>query len=200
MPEPGIKVSDSAELWRLDVNITYNSSHPLGPEYDNNPENCVPSIKVILYDSTVPLDYPEIFTTCGVPPGRPLGHAITLPAVTASSEWPTYVDTFRINDAVGELKSNAVDGIFGSMYVRDFKYYNGEPPRITWDRQQGIECDVGKNGTAPCQFSLPFTFSSPLVTVETSKRGTDALKIFTDEGSILGAILFITWFLGIFIN
>ncbi|KAI4862465.1 hypothetical protein F4820DRAFT_450946 [Hypoxylon rubiginosum] len=191
MSDPGVEVSDSAEFWQLDVNITYNSSHPLGPEYENNSDSYVPSIKAILYDSALPVNYSDMFNTQGSPLGRLLRHAITIPAVTATPKWPAYVDTFRTIDGAGDLKLK---------YAQNYKFYHGQRPWLTWDNQLGTKCDVGRNGTAPCQLSLPFTFSSPMVTVERSSRGTDTLTILIDEGSILGAILFFTWFFGIFIT
>jgi hypothetical protein len=52
---------------------------------------------------------------------------------------------------------------------------------------------------SPCYFTTRMTMSSMLVTSQTSTRGTNWQKILFDEGSIVGGIMFVTWFLGIYI-
>ena len=51
----------------------------------------------------------------------------------------------------------------------------------------------------PCIFNTVLYISSMLVTTQTSARGTSWIKMILDEGSIVGGITFVTWFLGIYI-
>nr|OQO22447.1 hypothetical protein B0A51_06245 [Rachicladosporium sp. CCFEE 5018] len=64
---------------------------------------------------------------------------------------------------------------------------------------ENSHCDVGGNNYtgANCSFSM-FISQSNVITTQKSSHGTNALKILTDEGGILGGILFVTWFFGIF--
>jgi len=51
----------------------------------------------------------------------------------------------------------------------------------------------------PCWLLMTVRMRSPLFTTQTSSHGTTALKILIDEGGILGAIFFFTWFAGIYV-
>ena len=78
-------------------------------------------------------------------------------------------------------------------------HYYRYVPRVT---------NVSK-GSAPASNSssdellnfVTFGFGVPsgMINTYTIDHGTSTMKILTDEGGILGAILFLTWFLGIFI-
>ncbi|KAI1764876.1 hypothetical protein GGR53DRAFT_465976 [Hypoxylon sp. FL1150] len=194
MTDPGAQVS--ILRWYLAVNLTYNSTGPLG---DNTPADYLPYMKAFLYDSTLPLNFSELFNRCGPPWGNVFAQEISIPAVNAGSGWPVYVDVLQIDDKAGDLATDG-PGFECSPTLENYKYYTGRAPPLTWDTSMGNECDVGRNASAtPCPLILSFQLSSPLVSVQTSRRGSHTLKILIDEGSILGAILFITWFFGIFV-
>ncbi|TKA33980.1 hypothetical protein B0A54_14857 [Friedmanniomyces endolithicus] len=65
----------------------------------------------------------------------------------------------------------------------------------------GPQCDLGLPGyTGPCPASLMVSYSSLLVTTLRSNHGTDWLKMLLEEGSIVGGIMFVTWFFNIFVT
>lgn len=81
-----------------------------------------------------------------------------------------------------------------------YAYYTGVADTAFLDLPLAdSRCDVGGDDYQGnnCTFTL-YTVQSPVVTTQKSAHGTDALKILTDEGGILGGILFVTWFFGIF--
>ncbi|KAK0275426.1 hypothetical protein LTR35_011128 [Friedmanniomyces endolithicus] len=71
-------------------------------------------------------------------------------------------------------------------------------PMITGQEDQ---CDLGlPNYTGPCPAVLTMSYSSLLVTTLRSSHGTDWLKMLLEEGSIVGGIMFVTWFFNIFVT
>ena len=67
-------------------------------------------------------------------------------------------------------------------------------------------CDL-PNGTLPtdkqhrpphCIGAIDLKFDSLLVTKQTSSYSKSRVTMFTDEGGIIGAVMFVTWFFGIF--
>ncbi|KAK5126767.1 hypothetical protein LTR85_009701 [Meristemomyces frigidus] len=53
--------------------------------------------------------------------------------------------------------------------------------------------------TADCQTHLSIYFDSFMVATETSARGTDWKRMLLDEGSIVGGVVFVMWFLTIYV-
>jgi hypothetical protein len=49
----------------------------------------------------------------------------------------------------------------------------------------------------PCQGGIDVQFSSMLVTTQTSRYSRDRTQMLTDEGGVVGGIMFVTWFLSI---
>lgn len=77
--------------------------------------------------------------------------------------------------------------------VTDFAAVNGQP---------SVRCPESNHtgaGAVNCTVTLWVNFASSLVTTQKSERATNTLRILTDEGSIAGGVLFLTWFLGIFV-
>ncbi|TKA81680.1 hypothetical protein B0A55_01346 [Friedmanniomyces simplex] len=63
------------------------------------------------------------------------------------------------------------------------------------------QCDLGlPNYTGPCRAVLTMKFSSLIVTTLRSDHGTDWKQMLLDEGSIVGGIMFVTWFFNIFVT
>jgi hypothetical protein len=112
-----------------------------------------------------------------------------------------YAETFQIDDKIGALEgstkgdnsSNSEDG-----HLQQYTYYTGR--EINWPGY-ALTCDTSyeENYQGPCFFALVLALQSSLVTTQTSSRGTDTLQILIDEGSILGGVLFFTWFFSIFV-
>jgi hypothetical protein len=77
------------------------------------------------------------------------------------------------------------------MQLSMYNYYDGTETDFA-----GIEnCGVH---SADCKLMLTVWLTSTMVNTQQSKRGTDPLSIFIDEGGIIGGLQFLTWFLEIF--
>ncbi|KAK5674948.1 hypothetical protein LTS10_012360 [Elasticomyces elasticus] len=66
---------------------------------------------------------------------------------------------------------------------------------------KGYQCDLGRpDYNGPCPAKLSMSFSSLLVTTLKSSNGIDTEQMLLDEGSIVGGIMFVTWFFNIFVT
>lgn len=62
-------------------------------------------------------------------------------------------------------------------------------------------CDLGnRDYTGPCKGTLTMSFSSWMITTQRSMRASDWKQMLLDEGAIVGGVMFVTWFLGIFVQ
>ena len=61
----------------------------------------------------------------------------------------------------------------------------------------GTSPPANPDDPSPCTGDVDIKFSSMLVTTQTSTYGRSQIEMITDEGGIIGAITFITWFMGI---
>jgi hypothetical protein len=108
-----------------------------------------------------------------------------------------------INDKV-----KAIDySDFSSICDRpEFRHYSTYRQSLVQYGQpyQAPNCRI--NGTVPpewdqlwpCQGHIDLTFGSMLVTTLTSDYSRDRVQMLTDEGGIIGGIMFGTWFFSIF--
>jgi len=145
--------------------------HPEGPS------NLISSAPITLTDSTdvqLTVQGARVFDKAEVLPGRTALVAQYQHGQPATDIWDyTYYDTQINNDNSGmKLNENSF-------------------------------CNVASPGFAgyhnPCWLEMTVRMRSPLFSTQTSSHGTTPLKILIDEGSILGAIFFFTWFASIFV-
>lgn len=120
------------------------------------------------------------------------------------------VQRSEISDTAGVLPMPRAameqnSGDLTDFALRRYIYFDAQTnvandgPPLTQDK---VCNDTGIWGTAhgnDCVLGVTVQMRSPLFTTQTSSHGTTALKILIDEGSILGAIFFLTWFAGIFV-
>jgi hypothetical protein len=123
-----------------------------------------------------------------------------------------FIEQHQIEDPAGALaESNHADNNpYGcspapramSMYgyhASTSSEFENEPnshPLVNGTRD--IANATGKFHGGVCTFALHAYMISPMMTMHTSSHGITTLQILLDEGGILGAILFVTWFFGIF--
>jgi hypothetical protein len=81
----------------------------------------------------------------------------------------------------------------------EYDVYNSEVKRGGVPADMSECTTTSSNFTGPCSFKIGLSMSTMLVTSLSSARGTTWQKIMFDEGSIVGGITFVTWFLSIFI-
>lgn len=117
--------------------------------------------------------------------------------ITKSSTAQLVLEQQTIADDVG-----AIDLPKTSCNAKSFSKYNTYTYQLN---EIGGAVDViacthtSSNFKGPCFFDTYMTMSSMLVTTQTSTRATDWKKILLDEGSIVGGITFLTWFLSIYV-
>lgn len=143
-----------------------------------------------VFDPTLPFRFTDLEFRCGNPPWY---HRIVPPLGNRRDTFAT-VSAYYHEDPVGAL--SGMGSRYCSPEVRQRKaytYYDSDVMSI------GTESPEDCSDPLVCGFALSLSFSSSLVTTQKSSRGTNALKILTDEGSLVGGILFLTWFLGIFV-
>jgi hypothetical protein len=135
-------------------------------------------------------------SACGNPPYY---YAYAVPLSTAS--------LLKIDSTASHLVDNARQFDAQSLatkscpYTEDYMYYTASTSVGNIGLPlPGSDCDVGSEGGKGSSCSLvSLMYQSPVVTVQTSQHGTNATKILTDEGGLVGGILFATWFFGIFL-
>ncbi|OQN97496.1 hypothetical protein B0A48_16649 [Cryoendolithus antarcticus] len=170
---------------RLNFNfaLTFNS--------DINP---VSGMSFILYDAGYSFNDPRAPLHCG----SPAYQYLISPPVTTRSIINLQTTAYQWDDvrALGFRDYN--DSC--PPQLRSYSYYTGTADSAYLGVPlENSHCDVGGNNYtgANCSFSM-FISQSNVITTQKSSHGTNALKILTDEGGILGGILFVTWFFGIF--
>jgi hypothetical protein len=137
--------------------------------------------------------------------------------VTSYLSYDIYVDTYLLNDPVAALVAsktadeallNSTTCSSVSLTLSNYTYYDatGLADNTYQGNILGGTCDAanstgayGQNGTSSCFFKLRVYMTSSMITTFTSSPGINTLQIFLDEGGILGAILFVTWFFGIYL-
>ena len=111
------------------------------------------------------------------------------------------VEAFIMDDAAGALDAEVVCP--SGEQPRKFTYYTATAE--TFPSTNTTLCTVDEDGKGEqslyggCNSALRVSMASSLVTTQKSHHGTTTLEILIDEGSILGAVLFVTWFFGIFV-
>ncbi|KAK6422934.1 hypothetical protein LTR95_016614 [Oleoguttula sp. CCFEE 5521] len=170
---------------RLNFNfaLTFNS--------DINP---VSGMSFILYDAGYSFNDPRAPLHCG----SPAYQYLISPPVTTRSIINLQTTAYQWDDvrALGFRDYN--DSC--PPQLSSYSYYTGTADSAYLGVPlENSHCDVGGNNYtgANCSFSM-FISQSNVITTQKSSHGTNALKILTDEGGILGGILFVTWFFGIF--
>ena len=156
------------------------------------------------YDPSIHFNARDFLLDCGNPP---MYFQIQPPIRVASGSLVSIDGQTELSDEIGALhnskwrESAASPCSAYSFALRNYTYYDARTPSAGIKQQlQNSTCDVASpNYFTPCQFQLKVVMNSMLVTKQTSEHGTNTLRILIDEGSILGAVMFFTWFLSIFV-
>lgn len=104
-----------------------------------------------------------------------------------------------IHDVVNDIKytKDCDDPAF-----RDFIFYR---PSLSAYTEGGVNDECALDGqitpsdpwtSPPCGGDVDIKFSTMLVALQTSSYSESRTEMFTDEGGIIGAITFLTWFMG----
>ncbi|TKA73946.1 hypothetical protein B0A55_05646 [Friedmanniomyces simplex] len=184
-------VDGSNAVLHLTIYTTYNSS-------------ASPGLYIGFFDPSINFNMTDFLYVCGNPP---VYHCI-LPLVSTSTYLSFHAETYRLEDDVGALKEEretsdaSADQMCSSQVLglTSYTYFDGTYDTLSMG--EGImngTCDVayGNADVKDCTVTVQLAMASSLVTTQTSRRGTDALKILIDEGSKLGGITFFTWFFSV---
>lgn len=154
-----------------------------------------------LFDPAFPFNLTDYSYDCGNPPHYKnvylhLGQKLFIDVV---------VTPYSIKDPVHALsRGDSSLTSEGCRKIDAYFYYDlsvADIGRSTFRSEIGPCPDSNDTGAGAirCSFYMNFEFASSLVTAHNSQRATNTLRILTDEGSIIGGVLFLTWFLGIFV-
>ena len=140
----------------------------------------------------MPFNYTEFEYQCG----NPLYYRYATIPMGQAPVHEFHVDIYEMDDEVGVLSSNTdEDTRFCNDGSGAYKYYDTEMTTIT----TGGDLNSATCNDVVCHGRVQIHLSSAVVTKQTSRHGTSAIQIFSDEGGLLGGILFLTWFFSIFI-
>ncbi|KAK4560544.1 hypothetical protein LTR86_005741 [Recurvomyces mirabilis] len=153
-------------------------------------------IYIGFYDATLPFNIDDFLAGCRNPD-------LYFKATQRSSDGgggDFYPEIFELSDSTGELRdsdteSSATICSSDALALRDYTYYGGRFDPLPLP----AGCSPVIGSTTTCGWFLSVHLQSSLATTQKSSRGTNTLQILIDEGSILGGILFFTWFFGIFV-
>lgn len=154
-----------------------------------------------LFDPAFPFNLTDYSYDCGNPPHYKnvylhLGQKLSLDIVATP---------YSIKDPVHALsRGNSSLTFGGCRQINAYFYYDVSVADVgrSIQRPEIEPCPDSNNtgtGAINCTFLMQIKFASSLVTTQKSERATNTLRILTDEGSIVGGVLFLTWFLGIFV-
>ncbi len=117
----------------------------------------------------------------------------------AVSQHAIYLRQTTIADDVGAIIE--VSGDCSADIYTHYNQYETSVQTLPMITGQDSQCDLGlPNYAGPCPAVLTMSYSSLLVTTLRSSHGTDWLKMLLEEGSIVGGIMFVTWFFNIFVT
>ncbi|KAK1810277.1 hypothetical protein LTR12_015341 [Friedmanniomyces endolithicus] len=117
----------------------------------------------------------------------------------AVSRHDIYLRQTTIADDVGAIVQT--NGNCSADIYTHYNQYDVSVQTLPMVTGGGPQCDLGlPNYTGPCPAMLMMSYSSLLVTTLRSSHGTDWLKMLLEEGSIVGGIMFVTWFFNIFVT
>ncbi|TKA81665.1 hypothetical protein B0A55_01336 [Friedmanniomyces simplex] len=120
--------------------------------------------------------------------------------VAAVGRNDVYLQQTTIADDARAVVEPPKSNCTGHIYTH-YNRYDTSVQTLPVETGQDYQCDLGlPNYTGPCPAVLTMKFSSLLVTTFTSKYGTDWKQMLLEEGSIVGGIMFVTWFFNIFVT
>lgn len=161
------------------------------------------SFTVGIWDSSIPFNLDDYVSGCGNPPI----YTIISPGSTGSNLINIAADIFEMDDSAGALSNTGFltnEGTLESCSPQASKierYFYYPSTAQLGQSSTNQSCNIGntESYTGPCSVTFSVGLTSTLVTKLKSSRGTTTLQIFLDEGSIIGAIFFFTWFFSIFV-
>ncbi|KAK4574242.1 hypothetical protein LTR86_002003 [Recurvomyces mirabilis] len=160
-------------------------------------------IGISVFDASLPFNVTDLLSNCGNPSPY-------------YSFWQTISTKTRIFLSAGiTAMDNKVDMVpkqdnlpsseacsAGLAAKSSYDYFT--PVLQTFDSGQQCDSSAATKDdrgylVLTCWLNLYVSLQSTLATTQSSSRGTSTLKILIDEGSIVGGIMFFTWFLTIFL-
>jgi hypothetical protein len=111
------------------------------------------------------------------------------------------IEQSTINDYVGSLDESSIS-TRPDCSRKDYRHYSRWTSKFTTSRTvPSNECHTRPSSQIgnPCIGHFFLSISSLLLTTQTSSHSIEWKQMLLDEGSIVGGITFLTWFLGIFI-
>ncbi|KAK3630560.1 hypothetical protein LTR56_017358 [Elasticomyces elasticus] len=120
-----------------------------------------------------------------------------LPAAVGTNR--VYLKQTRISDDVKAVLQS--DDKCNTTTYSNYTRYDTSVLTLPVMTGKGYQCDLGRSDyNGPCPAELSMSFSSLLVTTLKSSNGTDMKQMLLDEGSIVGGVMFVTWFFNIFVT
>ncbi|OQO03304.1 hypothetical protein B0A48_11560 [Cryoendolithus antarcticus] len=160
----------------------------------NSNINPVTGMSFILYDAEYGFNDPRAPLHCG----SPAYQCLISPPVTTRSIINLQTTAYQWDD-VRSLGFRDYNDSCPPQLNR-YSYYTGTADSAYLGVPlENSHCDVSgnKHTGANCSFSMSIS-QSDVITTQKSSHGTNPFKILTDEGGILGGILFVTCFFGVF--
>jgi hypothetical protein len=158
----------------------------------NSSINRYPPMAFYLFDYAAGFNITEVHRACGNPPyfyviSTPVTRVTTMTLRSNIFEWHDDLHTTPSIPGCAEQRAK-------------YRYYSAAIESSYTDLPlAGGPCDVAviAEGYVFCRYSL-YVLQGSVLTTYKSAHGTTPLNILTDEGGILGGILFLTWFMGLF--
>ncbi|KAK5019075.1 hypothetical protein LTR60_000321, partial [Cryomyces antarcticus] len=127
---------------------------------------------------------------------------LTLDGYPTQSSVVLNLEKYNIDDDV--LAVNWTEnGDCNKEYFSHYSAFRYEMTQLDWDSSLRNVSACTANWTEfviqSCLLETSMGLSTQTVVTQTSERGTDWKQMLLDEGSIVGGITFVTWFLGIYI-
>ncbi|KAL9110271.1 MAG: hypothetical protein Q9227_005178 [Pyrenula ochraceoflavens] len=159
--------------------------------FQYNPVTSTPMLGLAAFDSTFSLSDFSAALNCGL---------ITWGNFPAGGRAQLAIEQTLVSDDLGAFNRTAPCPGFTS--AKKFSSYRTVPlSLVPWKADTACKTrPADEEGESKyCNGDIDVYFSSGLVTVQTSGRGKDWVGIFIDEGSIVGGVSFVIWFLGIYV-
>lgn len=112
-----------------------------------------------------------------------------------------WIERMDFDDKRGDL-TNGRNASKCSLSARQFPSYSTYRSTIThFDLNDKSTCDYAssKYKDVACESNNFIRFSSNMINMQTSGRGSSWLKMLTDEGAIVGGVMFFTYFIGVYV-
>lgn len=121
---------------------------------------------------------------------------VTLAEIPALGSNTLTITPYVMIDDVDALQSSSWSG--HCTEYRHYRYYEGQLSSTGIFNSSSCDTSSKTYAGGKCISQVMLRFSTNIVTNFTSDRLLDRKQMFIDEGGIVGFVMFLTWFLGIF--